>query len=81
MQEQARVSELNITAEEFAEIVAKKFEERHACRLSPADQQAVKDLIQTKRSAVRAFVWICGAFVLWIMKDIYVYIINHLTFK
>lgn len=52
-----------------------------ACSLSQEEQEAVKDLIRTKKNAVKAFLWLCGALALWIIKDAYIYLIGHLTFR
>ncbi|HBG46388.1 MAG TPA: hypothetical protein DDW94_05290 [Deltaproteobacteria bacterium] len=72
----------NKPAEELAELVAQKLSARFgACGFTPAEQEAVKDLLRTKRNAVRAFLWICGAVMLWVLKDVYVYIAGHLTFR
>lgn len=66
----------------MAELIALKLAERQTpCSFSVSEQEAIKDLIRTKNHAVKAFLWVCGALVLWIIKDIYVYIIGHLTFK
>ncbi|MBI5491987.1 MAG: hypothetical protein HY893_03545 [Deltaproteobacteria bacterium] len=67
---------------ELARLIADEIREQQGeCQLTPSEQQAVKDLLKTKRSAVRAFLWVCGAIFLWIIKDAYVYIINHLAIK
>ena len=69
-------------AERVAELVAERLASRFgACAFSPAEQEAVKDLLRTKRNAVRTFLWICGAVMLWVLKDVYVYLVNHLTLK
>lgn len=69
-------------AEEIAELVYQKLSSRiSACSFSPSEQEAVKDLLRTKRNAVRAFLWICGAVMLWVLKDVYVYLAGHLTFR
>lgn len=66
----------------IADRVAERVAERHAaCRLTAEEQQAVIDLIKTKRGAVRAFLWITGALMLWILKDAYLYITTHLTLR
>lgn len=72
--------------EQLADLLAEKVTEKLAeknssCQLTPSEQQAVKDLLKTKKNAVRAFIWISGALVLWIIKDVYAYIIGHLTLK
>ena len=68
--------------EMIAEFLAGKLAEKQGpCNLTPSEQQAVKDLLKTKRSAVRVFIWICGALVLLAIKDIYVYVLNHLAFR
>lgn len=69
-------------AEELAGLVAEKLAgQLGACAFSPAEQEAIKDLLRTKRNAVRAFLWICGAVMLWVLKDIYVYLASHLALK
>lgn len=68
--------------ETIAEFLASKLAEKQGpCNLTASEQQAVKDLIKTRKSAVKVFIWICGALVLLAIKDIYVYILNHLTFR
>lgn len=68
--------------ERFAELIAEKLALKFgACAFSPAEQEAVKDLLRTKRNAVRTFLWICGAVMLWVLKDVYVYLASHLALK
>lgn len=59
--------------------ISEEFKGMNSCRLSPEDQQAVVDLLKTKRNAVRASLWLFGALLLWILKDAYFFVINHLT--
>lgn len=69
-------------ADEMAELIAEKLSLNFgACGFTPAEQEAVKDLLRTKKNAVRAFLWICGAVMLWIIKDIYIYLAGHITLK
>lgn len=69
-------------AERLAELVAEKLSGRFgACAFSVAEQEAIKDLLQTKKNAVRAFLWVCGAIMLWVLKDIYAYLAGHLTLR
>lgn len=69
-------------AERLAELVAERLASRTgACGFSPAEQEAIKDLLRTKRNAVRAFLWVCGAVMLWVLKDVYVYLASHLALK
>lgn len=68
--------------EEVADMIAERLSSRFgACAFTAAEQEAVKDLLRTKRNAVRAFIWICGAVMLWVLKDIYVYLASHLALK
>lgn len=68
--------------EQVAELIAEKLAARFgACAFTPAEQEAVKDLLRTKRNAVRTFLWICGAVMLWVLKDAYVYLASHLALK
>lgn len=71
-----------IEPRELARLIALELKEHQPeCHMTRSEQQAVKDLLKTKKSAVRAFLWICGALALWIIKDAYIYVINHLTLK
>lgn len=80
MESRPALSEKELDA--LAVIIARRLSELQGeCRLTASEQEAVKDLIRTKNNAVKAFLWICGALVLWIIKDAYVYIANHLTFR
>lgn len=74
----SEIKEAEQVADMIAERLAAKF---GACAFSSAEQEAVKDLLRTKRNAVRAFLWICGAVMLWVLKDVYVYLASHLALK
>ncbi len=66
----------------LAEKVACKVKgEKTTCDLSIEERQAVRELIATKKNAVRAVFWLFGAFVLWVLKDLYIYIVGHMNFK
>lgn len=51
------------------------------CHLSASEQEAVRDILKTKKHAVKAFLVLIGALCLWILKDAYVWIVGHLAFK
>lgn len=69
--------------EELAALVAEKIIEKQeaACHLTPEEQQAVKDLLNTKKNAVRITLGVLGAILLWILKDVYIYLATHLALK
>lgn len=64
---------------ELAKAIAEEFKLHQGCQLTEDEQQAVRDLIKTKRNAVRAALWLFGAVLLWILKDVYIYIATHLN--
>ncbi len=66
--------------QELAKAIAEELKSHHGCQLTEDEQQAVRDLIKTKRNAVRAALWLFGAVVLWILKDVYLWITTHITF-
>lgn len=69
-------------AEHLAELVAERLAGKFgACAFSPAEQEAIKDLLRTKQNAVRTVLWICGAVMLWALKDVYVYFASHLALR
>lgn len=71
--------------ERLAELVAERLGERTRsssdCALTSEEQIAVKELIRTKKNAVRLFLYIFGALTLWAIKDIYIYIASSISFK
>jgi hypothetical protein len=75
----------DVEIERVAELVAEKLaEDRRAasdCALTSEEQVAVKELIRTKKNAVRLFLYIFGALTLWAIKDIYIYIVSSISFK
>ncbi|MEK6531249.1 MAG: hypothetical protein AABZ23_02005 [Deltaproteobacteria bacterium] len=65
---------------ELAKAIAEELKAYNGCQLSDDEQRAVRDLIKTKKNAVRAALWLFGAVVLWVLKDVYLWIITHTTF-
>lgn len=64
---------------ELAKAIAEELKNHQGCQLTPDEQQAVRDLIKTKKNAVRAALWVFGAILLWILKDVYIWIATHMT--
>ncbi len=46
---------------ELARAIAEELKAHHGCQLTEDEQQAVRDLIRTKKNAVRAALWVFGA--------------------
>jgi hypothetical protein len=71
--------------ERLAGLVAKRLAEHtrasSSCALTGEEQVAVKELIRTKKNAVRIFLYIFGALTLWAIKDIYIYVVHSISFK
>ena len=65
--------------DQLAEILNKKLAISNECKLTPEQQEAVIDLLAKKKQAVRLTLWLMGAVVLWVLKDVYLYIIGHIT--
>jgi len=68
-------------AKALSEQAVSKSKDDGFCRLDAAEQEAVRDLIRTKRHAVRAALFVFAALVLWILKDVYMWLAGHLAFK
>ena len=64
----------------IAVILAAELQANTECRLTEEQQQAVIDLIGQKKKVVRVTLYIMGAMALWILKDVYLYITEHLVF-
>ena len=63
----------------IAEQIAGRINATGRCNLTPEQQQAVVDLIATKKKAVKVTLWLVGALLLWVLKDVYLYIAEHIT--
>ena len=82
--------DINELALLIADILEKRLPQRECpacssesaeCALTPEEQTAVKEILRTKKNAVRVFLYVLGAIALWILKDIYFYISGHLAFR
>lgn len=49
------------------------------CKLTEEQQRAVVELITTKKQVVRWTLYIVGAMILWVAKDVYLYIATHIA--
>jgi len=69
--------------EEVAEIVADKLSDGRVpcCTLTDEEQAAIRDILKTKRSAVRLIFYVFSALALYALKDVYIYIVRHLSFE
>lgn len=65
----------------IADKLAAQLTPPESCLLTLEQQRAVIDLITTKKKVVRWTLYLVGAMVLWVVKDIYLYIINHLGWQ
>ncbi|MBI5562766.1 MAG: hypothetical protein HY894_07960 [Deltaproteobacteria bacterium] len=67
---------------ELAKAIAEELRgHQPTCHLAPAEQEAVRDLLKTKKKAVKAALFVFGAVVLWILKDAYLWVVSHLAFR
>ena len=68
--------------ESLAELLAEKLESRcGVCSITPEEQEELKSLLKTKKSSVKAFLWLVGALVVWILKDVYDWASHHFAFR
>ena len=72
-----------LTEEEIEQLADKLFarmpQPSAECKLTPEQQAAVVELLTAKKKVVRWTLYLIGALVLWVVKDIYYYIIKHVT--
>ena len=71
----------------LAKAIAEELREQHTCdcSLTDAEQQAVKDLLKTKKKTIKFFLWLFGAVSLWLMQDVITrvagWLAMHMTFN
>lgn len=65
--------------ETLAEKLALKLAPSGQCKLTEEQQRAVVELITTKKKVVRWTLYLIGAMLLWVVKDVYLSIISHLN--
>lgn len=71
-----------LTEEELESLADKlmlKMEPSGQCKLTEEQQRAVVDLIAMKKKTVHVTLWIVGALIAWILKDVYLYIVGHIA--
>lgn len=62
----------------LADRITAKMPRSEGCRLTEEQQQAVVELITAKRKVVKWSLWLIGLMVVWVLKDVYHFIITHL---
>ena len=70
--------------EELAELIAIKFAGKQllTCHAFTSEEtQAVKDIVNMKKKAVRTTAWFFGILLLWVIKDLYLYVASHVSFN
>ncbi len=68
--------------ERLAELVAEKVvEKRDDCTLTPEEQESIRELLRTKKRAVRYFFYTVGAVFLWIMKEAILEVWKHISIR
>lgn len=65
--------------DKLAERLIVKIEESNTCGLTHEQQAAVVELLSQKKTVVNATLYLVGALVLWVLKDVYFYIAEHIT--
>ena len=63
----------------LADKIASRMTPAEGCKLTSEQQAAVIDLITTKKKVVRWTLYVVGAMILWILKDLYLYAVQHIT--
>ena len=66
---------------ELAKLIAEELKQHQDCQLTPEEQASIRSLLNTKKNAVKTFIWIVGALMLWMLKDVYNFIIKHLGWQ
>lgn len=71
-------------SDEELEVIADKIVEKTTnaklCSIfTTTEQNEIKNIITTKRHAVKGILWVVGILVLWVLKDIYFWVSNHIS--
>ncbi len=67
--------ELEILADKLAEKITKS----NVCPLDQSQQNEIINILAMKKKTIRITLWLAGAMVIWVLKDIYIYIKNSIT--
>ncbi len=68
--------------EKLAERIALQMDDNHCCCVLNEEEQAgVKEFLRTKKSAIKALIYIFAALTVYAMKDLWTYFVSHLSFK
>lgn len=65
--------------ERIAAALSLKMQATSGCQLTEEQQQAVVELISQKKKIVKTTLYLIGALVLWALKDVYLYVADHIT--
>ncbi len=68
--------------ERMADLVAEKVVlKQGGCTLSAGEQESIRELLRTKKRAVRYFFYTVAAVFLWIMKEAVIEIWRHISIR
>lgn len=70
-----------LLAEEIAALIHARATCHAPCKLGAEEQEAVIQLLNTRKGAIKFFIYVMSALMLWALKDIYLYIMTHLGWK
>ena len=65
--------------EAIADGIARRINPNGGCKLTHEQQDAVVGLLMAKKRVVKWTLYLVGAMILWVLKDVYFYIANHIT--
>jgi len=70
-------------SEEELEILAVKLADKIAhsktCPLNQTQQNEIINILAMKKKTIRITLWLAGAMVIWVLKDIYIYVKNSIA--
>ncbi len=68
--------------ERLSELIAEKVAVKQGgCGLTPGEQESIRELLRTKKRAVRYFFYTVGAIFLWIMKEAIFDVWRHVSIR
>lgn len=64
----------------IAEAISSKQQSIECHAFTGEERDAIKDIVKVKKRAIQTTLWIIGAIIIWIGKEIGTFIYSHVTF-
>jgi hypothetical protein len=69
----------DVELEILADKLAVKITQSTICCITTVEQKELQDFLKTKKQTIKYTLYLMGAMLIWVLKDVYIYVKNSIT--